>query len=585
MHKKSGWHGLLIDALALGFIALLFWMLAGKLIAVRTPGNGDQASYLELAVNIRQGDGFVTERLSPFYPTREIVNPESVRQPLLPLILSAFATQDFNFFLRARWLVWTVSLLTLLVFYAGAAWIWGRVPAFLAMALLGLNVHFHTYASEIWCENLLILFSTAAALAIHQFFRSESWRPAYSLLVAAAVTSALAWYTKSSAGALVIAFTAVCLFRLVGELRRRSSNLEIYSRCLAPLARYLITLVFLLAPYMVLNLVNTGTLLRNRDLRAAMWVADKADYYLPHETAPSLFGLLRDEPFYYFFYRMGLGLWLQLGNHLEALKIAPFGETQLLSALFLIAALASLFSYRLGAWRRFVFILLIFNLLVAAWYVAIDVAPRFILIGIPLLYIHAALGLRDALEWLLARTGWEGSALLRHTRKLIYAVPFLFLGLTLWMNRDALALRPKPLLTDEIGLVYYLKDSTDPSDVLLMGPSHQLPWNYIFSRRFIFVPSFERWDHLINYIDHFKAGYFLLDTEVYHRRISLFSRYVGLTETEGLFIKEPLPRMEPLPITAKSPRRFILFRILPSGQTAAPLYSPALPGPPLPVNR
>jgi hypothetical protein len=304
---------------------------------------------------------------------------------------------------------------------------------------------------------------------------------------------------------------------------------------------------------MVLNLVNTGTLLRNRDLRAAMWVADKADYYLPHEAAPSLFGLLRDEPFYYFFYRMGLGLWYQLGNHLEALKIAPFGETQILSALLLLAAMVSLFSYRLGAWRQVVFILLIFNLLVAAWYVAIDVAPRFILIGVPLLYIHAALGIRDALEWLMAKTGWERSTLLRHTRNLVFIVPFLFLGLTLWQNREALAMRPKPLLTDEIGLVYYLKDNTDPSDVLLMGPSHQLPWNYIFSRRFIFVPSFERWDHLINYMDHFKAGYFLLDTEVYHRRISLFSRYVGLTETEGLFIKEPLPRMEPLPTPRNPP--------------------------------
>lgn len=585
MQTKSAWHGLAVDALALAFLGLLFWFLAGKLIAVRTPGNGDQASYLELAVNLRAGEGFVTERLSPFYPTREIVNPESVRQPLVPLILSTIATQDFNFFLRARWLLWSVSLLTLLAFYAGAAWIWGRVPAFLAMALLGLNVHFHTYASEIWCENLLILFSTAAALLIHRFFKSESWRPAYSLLVAAGTASALAWYTKSSAAALVIAFTAVCLLRLAGELRRRSSNLEIYSRCLAPLARYLIPFFFLLAPYMVLNLINTGTLLRNRDLRAAMWVADSANYYIPHESAPSLFGLLRDEPFYYFFYRMGIGLWLQLGNHLEALKVAPFGDTQLLSALLLLAALASLFGDRLGDWRKFVLILLGFNLLAAAWYVAIDVAPRFIFIGIPLLSIHAALGIRDALEWLMAKTGWERSALLRHTRNLVFAVPFLFLGLTFWQNREALTMRPKPLLTDEISLVYYLKDNTDPSDVLLMGPSHQLPWNYIFSRRYIFVPSFERWDHLINYIDHFKAKYFLLDTEVYHRRISLFSRYVGLTDSDGLFIKESLPRMEPLPITAKSPRRFILFRILPSGQTAAPLPSPAIPGPPLPAGR
>ena len=46
MHEKirSRWA---IDALALAFIALVFWFLAGKLVVVRTPANGDQSGYLE----------------------------------------------------------------------------------------------------------------------------------------------------------------------------------------------------------------------------------------------------------------------------------------------------------------------------------------------------------------------------------------------------------------------------------------------------------------------------------------------------------------------------------------------------------
>ena len=547
-----------------------FWLIAGKLNQVRTPANGDQASYLDTCRELKKRGWFCHQATQPILPdSRNHYNPESIRQPLLPLILSLSASQDLHFFLRAKWWVWTISLLCLIVIYIGAASIWGRPVAFMAVLLLGLNVHFQTFASEIWCENLLILWTTLSAFLIHYYFKSEKWRPIYFLLVCAGISTALAYYTKASAAALLISFTIICLFRFLADLRSRMSNVEIFNRSIAPFTRYALTFLLCLLPYLVINLVNTHSLLRNRDLQAAMWTIDRSDYYIPHESPPSPLRLFQSQPWYYSFYRFGLGLYLQAGNHLNALKISPFGDSLLPAGILLVLALWNLFRYPDSSWKRFVLILLGFNAVFGAWYVVIDIAPRFLFVGVPLLYVHAALGFKNSIQWLIQRMEWKDS-ILKHLNYMPVLLPVLFLLMTLVQERRVLNARPHPILEREIDLIYYLKEEILPSDVLLMGPSHQLPWNYFFDRRYIFVPEYDNWDYLLNYIDHFKAKYFLLDTEVYYRRMNLLQPYIRYSKEEGFTIKQPLPRMRDLGITGSPPRYFILFEILPTNSLQLP---------------
>jgi len=563
-----------IDALALAFIALVFWFLAGKLVVVRTPANGDQSGYLELAANLHDGEGFITKSLSPFYPTQAITRPESIRQPMLPLLLSLTASRDLSCFLRARWWVWSLSLLCLILFYASVAQTWSRPVAFFATALLGLNVHFHMYASEIWCENLLILWTTTAGIGVYRYFQSERWRPALRLLIAAGAAAALGYYTKASAAVLAIAFGVVCGLRLLRDLRQKQSSVRIYGRSIAPLFHFALTFAFLLLPYVILNLVNTGTLLRNRDLQANLWVAERGEYYLPYDTPPSASKLFQEEPPVYFLRRLGLGLYYQAGNHLDAVRIAPDtlkvlsiplpgGIAVPLPSLAIFAfALVHLLRSAPPPWKKFLLILLGFNAVMAAWYIVIDVAPRFIYVGVPFLYIHAALGFQQLLKWIAGRAKQPG-ALPARAGGLLLVLPVLLLGLTLVENRSLLKARPGPLLQSELDVIYFLKDRTPPDTVLLLGPSHQLPYNYLFDRRNIFVPKFTDWNRLLEYTDHFGARYFLLDQEIYHRRLDLFSPYIDWDMIRGLALRQPLPRMQPLYISSDMPCNFIIFQILP----------------------
>lgn len=557
------------DGLATLFAVLLLAFLAGKLVAVRTPEHGDQAAYLELAVHLAAGEGFVTKTLSPFYPTKEITHPESIRQPLLPLLLSLSAGHDLSFFLRAKWWVWSLSALCLLVLYLSIRRVWGRQAAFLTVALLGLNPHFHTYASEVWCENLLILWTTAAGILIHEYFRSERRQPLGRPLGIAGAATALGYYTKASAAALAIAFGGVCLVRLVRSLLRRESNERIIRWSLAPLARFALPFGLLLLPYVILNGVNTGTLLRNRDLQAAPWVAHRGEYFLLYDSPPSAAKLLRDEHPSYFVRRLGSGLLAQVANHTDALRISPapldygsfetpFGRLYLVPLLLVGIAIVHLARYPVRGWRGFLWILLAFNFVTAAWYIVIDIAPRFILVSVPFLYLHAALGIQSMLQWVVRKAGvaergrrWLAGA--------VYAVPFALLAITLWQGRALFQFKSQPLYANELYTIRLLQGQTPLDSVILTGPSHQLPWYYVFDRRTIFVPNYEQWEPLMSYADTYGADYLLLDQEIYHRRKALFSPYLSWQKGQGLRLERLPPRLEPMHLDPA----FMLFRIAP----------------------
>jgi hypothetical protein len=194
----------------------------------RRLGPGGPGFLLELAVNIRAGrDSSPTvSRSNPPGRSSTRVRPP----PLASFDLSAFATGTSTSPAR-RWLVWSVSLLTLPYSTTGAAWTWDAfavsrhgparpVRSFHTMpAKSGVRIA-HSFQHRRACDSPIL--------------QSESWprrTPCWWPRVALR-----AWYTKSSAGALVIALHRGLPVSSGESCTGEAPIWEIYSRCLAPRA-------------------------------------------------------------------------------------------------------------------------------------------------------------------------------------------------------------------------------------------------------------------------------------------------------------------------------------------------------------
>jgi hypothetical protein len=518
-----------------GFLCVVFFSYLHPLYQVRNPEHGDQAAYLELAHNIRMGRGFVSRTLSPFWPRPEIEHPESVRGPLYPLYLSIFADGTPRFFFHAKLATLAMSWLVLLVSFCVLPRTDGLFIPAIFLLLLSHNRPFQTYATELWCENLLLLFCIPALFLIRSSLGENCRKPVPRGLLIGFLLG-LGYLTKVSA-ALILASWGILL--VWSSLQRGSSLVSPAAKSGLAAAGTFAVAVF---PYLAWNRISIGRFFRDVDLRAAFWLDHGREYWLPHDTVPNAALYLKTHTPAEILGRLGEGFWRQGWNLVEA-AAAPFPSGEAVGLLILGCSLMGLAVERSRCWRRFQITLVALTLVLAGWYARIDVTPRFIYLLVPLVLYNAAQGLSFLAVRIIRERRTGSTPRMKGLRWALGVSSLLFI---VDFGRCSQPLQGKgyqiaPAENDALEAIHRF---VDREEVLCMGPSHRLPYWWLIDRRTVFLPDFSEWDMMLGYFERFKVKALLIDQEIFLRRARMLGDYLVWTRAEGLQTRQKLPGME-----------------------------------------
>lgn len=182
---------------------------------------GDQGSYLQLGLEIKERRALT----------------DGNRYPLYPALISLFAERKWAYFSKSKLLSLGLGVMTLLVIFALIREMYGDEVAFLTTLLLGVNEEFSYRCSQAECESLLVLlFFIAWYYTIKGFARWRCW-------MAAGFFAGLTYLTKGSGQLLLLCF----LFSVVILYGRK---------ILAKKKQILVFLAFYLAAASVLYIYN-----------------------------------------------------------------------------------------------------------------------------------------------------------------------------------------------------------------------------------------------------------------------------------------------------------------------------------------
>jgi hypothetical protein len=226
--------------------------------------------------------------------------------------------------------------------------------------------------------------------------------------------------------------------------------------------------------------------------------------------------------------------------------------------LILFLAVLGLATEKRGAWRRFQILLFIINMMLAAWYARIDVTPRFIILVIPLVFLNAVMGL----AWVVSRLYEFGEEMTRDVRVwrrvlLVCALPLVFDAYRAVQLPQGLGTHAAPWESETLEAI---PEWVSPEQVLAMGPTHALPFQWLIRRKRVFIPDYETWEEVLTFLDEYRAGTLLLDVQLYLRRPKVFGEYFTLDERKGLILREAPPGMKPVFRNSASPVAFWLLQ-------------------------
>ena len=236
---------------------------------------GDQSSYLELAVNIADGRGFRTSNLHPMALDRGYDSPEAVRHPLYPYLLSIFVpdepAQRTRLFPIAKAVSLGILALAPIAIYSCARLMHSNAVALVTACLTTINLPvLHYYSTVTVCEGLLlVLLAPTVMLLLAGFRRRPLW-------LAAGVLWGLSYLTKGTAALLVPAFAVAILMRpsAVRDWRLWGCALAVLLVC---------------SPFLVRNTLVFGSPLFSYNSRV-FWLDSWSHFYRPYasDSLPSL---------------------------------------------------------------------------------------------------------------------------------------------------------------------------------------------------------------------------------------------------------------------------------------------------------
>jgi len=261
-------------------LVLLFLLaLALRLVVMihsPIPSGDGVASNVEMAENLRSGNGFSTMRKWTLYdPSLEPLRPEGNRQPVMSVLILALFLVTGPGFLPAQLLTVLLGLLCLL-----ACWLWARrnfgvIPAMLTMLVLAVHPLFIWFSVQPKSLMLFtILFFTVLLVADRETL-------GFRRVIALGLLTALAYLTKTQ-GLLLAVSMCIWVFVRGGGQRYRKVLLFI--------------LVFILGclPWFLRNIEAFGSPTHSQNTQFLLnenhWAA-----YEVGDTAPSPTDMLRHQ--------------------------------------------------------------------------------------------------------------------------------------------------------------------------------------------------------------------------------------------------------------------------------------------------
>lgn len=440
--------------------------------------NGDQNSYLRLALRIREGEGFANGNF----------------HPLVAALYSPWASRDWAFFSQAKLLNIALGAALLVLVFALGRRIVGNAAALLATAALALGPSFALRAARSEPEILLtgLFFAAWAAWVLGQ----DRMRWA----VAAGFLGGLAYLAKGTGQFLLLGFVVLPL------LRHGPSGWWDRRRVIAAtVAAYLLAA----APLLITNWRSFGSPFYAFPSAHAMWYDDWDERLASpdgrHATARTY--LASHEP-RAIAARLALGLREVPPEWAPAFRIAwPASGPRILASVLLLALAAvgleaalrrrettahvrqpsegagaapgSALASRAGLLRDAVWTLAVLTLplyLFFAWYAPIANSERFVLPLVPIAYTVLAGALAQAVRRGLPQL----AATIRRWALVPLAVALLAFGSLRegeWRRPADVAASDRENNADAIALLGYLAASAGPGEeTLLWGPGDLATW-------------------------------------------------------------------------------------------------------------
>jgi len=498
-------------SLFVGAFCLLFFFRGVVNTWYNLAPDGDQESFLDLALNVREGRGFVASGPCPMMLDAGVYPPEAGRQPLYPFFLALIARRSPLFFTEAKLMTLLLGVLLVAAFWRTALRVAPPHTALLATSLLASNIGLQVYSVKIMAEAPLTLFFGLGCLLVWEGFgRPVAWKWA-------GLAAGLAYMSKGTAMFLPIAFFCAALIGQGFHVARRRHF-------------WLFGAAFLLgaSPLLVRNATVFGNPFYNYNSAHVFWLDRWNAFWTPFvpNALPSMAS-------YFESHALTDALWRLANGMRDMARILPT-SMRTMQSVFLPSRALRVAPYLLFAFvvwdvlrphnrgrQAFVAVLTLVFLVAFSWYIFVAFSMRFLLPVVPLYCLCASRTIVELIGWASRSFGAGRAGLAKAGTQWLCALLWcvMLIGTVSDAQRVSWThpLRAFNTTEDRLKLAAWIVQNVPREAVLCYGPEQHL-WLWLDGRYTIFLPTVDDTSRTRRYLRQFGVSYLIIDSPSIHRR-------------------------------------------------------------------
>ncbi|MBK8904388.1 MAG: glycosyltransferase family 39 protein [Anaerolineaceae bacterium] len=507
-------------------VVVAFLLILGGFLALASPlavanirsSDWDQRDYLKIALWVSEGGAFT----------------DSNRNPLYPLLLVPFASEEIAFFTSAKLISMLLGLLGLGVVF-GVGWrVVGRGGALLVIGLLAVTAVYLEASAYVNVEVLLVTLFVTAWYAGARALVAQAPARWFAL---AGVLAGLCYLAKGTGLLLVPMMLGTLILQPFTQFAAQSRW-----RWLRQPGSWLFLAAFVLvaAPLWLYNLRTHDSLLYNINTTHYIWLDSwEESYVYPGDPLPTSSSYLQTHTIAHMAERLWNGLGLLPNQWYEAVR--PFFFSDALGWGTAVTAIGLSMVVLVGwttrkkrpaLWPVYLYTLLgiLASVLLFSWYHPISDGPRFVLPWTAIMFMGAVWWFKEfiPLHW---------SRLLDQVIHFPVGVAFLLILALNWREAGTLSgiySRDQQANESSVAVMNLVKQRTPAGGMFILGPTHaQAEW-LAHDRHVQAIPHARpNWASFQTLLLNENVTTVVLDEESWQRRQQLLGEFWELT-AEGL---------------------------------------------------